>query len=91
VSTVRAHVIVSGLVQGVYFRESTRRAALDRNTAGWVRNLPDHRVEAVFEGEPEAVESMIAWVRVGPPRAAVDDVETTYERPEGLLGFNIRV
>jgi acylphosphatase len=90
VSTVRARVIVAGIVQGVYFRESTRRAALGLGVSGWVRNLPDYRVEAVFEGEPEAVESMVAWARIGPPRSVVESIERVAETPEGLTGFDVR-
>lgn len=90
-ATVRARVIVSGVVQGVFFRESTRRAALDMGAAGWVRNLHDRRVEAVFEGEPEAVEGMVAWMRIGPERAVVESHERFTEPPEGLTGFDVRV
>ena len=89
-STVRARVIVAGIVQGVYFRESTRRAALGIGVSGWVRNLPDYRVEAVFEGEPEAVERMVAWARIGPPRAVVESLERVAEPLEGLAGFDVR-
>lgn len=89
--TVRTRVIVEGLVQGVFFRESTRRAAREASVSGWVRNLPGHRVEAVFEGEPEAVESMVAWVSAGPEHASVESVERFPETPEGLVGFDVRV
>ena len=75
---VRAHVFAEGLVQGVFFRDATRRRASELGLAGWVRNLPDGRVEAVFEGEEAAVESAIAFVREGPPHAQVLNVEVGY-------------
>ncbi|MFB6127388.1 MAG: acylphosphatase [Halolamina sp.] len=86
----RAHVFVSGRVQGVYYRASTRDAARDRGVAGWVRNLDDGRVEAVFEGDPDAVEGMVEWCHTGSPQSMVDDVSVEYETPEGLSGFEIR-
>jgi acylphosphatase len=86
----RVHAFVSGRVQGVTYRASTREAARDRGVDGWVRNLDDGRVEAVFEGDPAAVESMVAWCHDGPGRARVDDVETAEESPEGLTGFESR-
>lgn len=87
---VRAHVLVSGMVQGVFFRASTREAAIERGVAGWVRNLPDGSVEAVFEGPRAAVENAVGWIRVGPPRAVVESVEVQWGRPEGLSGFSTR-
>jgi len=87
---VRAHVFVSGRVQGVYYRANTRDTARDRGVDGWVRNLDDGRVEAVFEGDRETVESMVAWCHEGSPRARVDDVEVEYEQPTGENGFRIR-
>jgi len=88
---VRAHVYISGRVQGVFFRYETRRMAIRYGVSGWVRNLPDGRVEAVFEGEKEAVESMIRFCRRGPPAAVVRHVEVLWEKPEGdLWGFQIR-
>lgn len=87
---VRARVIVSGLVQGVFYRDTCRREAARVNTAGWVRNRPDGTVEAVFEGEPDAVQAMVAWCRRGPNHARVTDVRTAEERPEGLTGFAVR-
>jgi acylphosphatase len=89
-ATARARVIVSGVVQGVFFRETTRREALGRDLSGWVRNLSDGRVEAVFEGEPESVDDMVAWARTGPPRAIVVSLERFAEQPEELYGFDIR-
>ena len=76
-------MFVSGRVQGVFFRATTREEAVSRNLTGWVRNTPDGLVEAVFEGERGAVESMIDWCRRGPSSARVDDVEVTWEGPTG--------
>jgi acylphosphatase len=87
---VRAHVHVSGHVQGVYYRANTRDTARERGVDGWVRNLDDGRVEAVFEGERESVESMVEWCHDGSPAASVNGVAVDYERPEGLDGFEIR-
>lgn len=86
----RAHLHVSGRVQGVAYRANTRRTARENGLDGWVRNLPDGRVEAVFEGPPARVESMIEWCHSGSPAASVDDVEVSYEQPEGLEGFEVR-
>ena len=86
----RAHVFVSGTVQGVYYRANTRDTAREEGVDGWVRNLEDGRVEAVFEGDEEAVEAMVEWCHTGSPRAEVDDVEVEFEDPEGLDGFRIR-
>ena len=86
----RAHVFVSGKVQGVYYRANTRDTARERGVDGWVKNLEDGRVEAVFEGSEEDVEGMVEWCHTGSPRAEVDDVEVEYEDPEGLEGFRIR-
>jgi acylphosphatase len=79
---VRRHVLVSGRVQGVWFRDTCSRQARAAGVTGWVRNTPDGRVEAVFEGEPEAVEQMVTWCRHGPPRAVVTGVEVKDEPPE---------
>jgi len=87
---VRAHVYVSGRVQGVFFRDSARKEAERRGVTGWARNLPDGRVEAVFEGPEEAVEAMVAWCGEGTSWANVEDVEASREDPEGLEGFAIR-
>ena len=86
---VRRRVIVSGRVQGVFFRDTTRRMAVSRGVSGWARNRDDGAVEAVFEGEPDAVESMLRFVREGPERADVSEVEVVEEDPEGLEGFTI--
>ncbi|WP_436927391.1 acylphosphatase [Halosimplex amylolyticum] len=86
----RAHVYVSGRVQGVYYRATTRDEARERGVDGWVKNLDDGRVEAVFEGPDEAVEAMVEWCHEGSSRARVDDVEAEYAEPDGLDGFEIR-
>lgn len=86
----RAHVYVSGKVQGVYFRATTRDEARDRGVDGWVRNLDDGRVEAVFEGPEEAVEEMIEFCHEGSSAAHVDDVEVTMEQPQAEGGFEVR-
>ncbi len=78
-----------GFVQGVFFRDTVRRRAEARGVAGWVRNNRDGTVEAVFEGEPDAVERLVAFCRDGPPGARVDRVEIFAEKPEGLAGFRI--
>jgi acylphosphatase len=86
---LRKHVLVSGQVQGVFYRDSCRRIAGQQGVAGWVRNLPDGRVEAVFEGEPENVDRMVAWARRGPARARVTSLDVREEPVEGLIGFQI--
>ncbi len=80
---VRAQVYISGLVQGVFFRSNTRKMALKLCLKGWVRNLLDGRVEAVFEGEKEKVLEMLQWCRSGPPSAQVIDVSVKLEKYEG--------
>ena len=87
---VRAHVYVSGKVQGVFYRANTRDQAHDRRIDGWVKNLPDGRVEAVFEGPREDVEAMVEWCHEGSPRANVESVEAEFGDPEGHEGFEIR-
>jgi acylphosphatase len=86
----RRRVAVQGHVQGVFFRETTRRRALADGVAGWVRNLPDGSVEAVFEGERDAVDRLVAFMRDGPRGARVDWVDVVSEEPEGLSGFGVR-
>jgi acylphosphatase len=86
----RAHVFVSGRVQGVYFRATTRDTAREKGVDGWVRNLQDGRVEAVFEGPEDAVEEMVAFCHEGSSRANVADVEVEYGVPEEEDGFQIR-
>jgi acylphosphatase len=85
----RRRVVVRGLVQGVWFRDSTLRLAERHQVAGWVRNRADGTVEAVFEGEPGAVERLVDFCRVGPPDARVTAIEETEEEPEGLRGFDV--
>lgn len=87
---IRAHIWVSGRVQGVCFRAYTSDEAAAGGVAGWVRNTPDGRVEAVFEGKKSAVEAMIAWCRTGPPAAWVSSVEVVWEEPKSEAGFTVR-
>jgi len=87
---IRRRVVAFGRVQGVFFRDSTRRRARELGVAGWVRNRPEGSVEAVFEGDPEAVDSMLRFAREGPRGAAVESLEVSEEQPEGLSGFNVR-
>ncbi len=86
----RAHVFVSGTVQGVFYRATTREQAQEAAVDGWVKNLADGRVEAVFEGPERAVESMVEWCHEGSPAADVSDVAVEYGEPRGLDGFEIR-
>ncbi len=79
----RYHVWISGRVQGVFFRANTWKRARTLGLTGWVRNLPDGRVESVFEGNDPAVEAMLAWCRSGTPPARVDRVEAAEEPPSG--------
>jgi acylphosphatase len=88
--TVRRRVRVHGQVQGVFFRDSTRRQARQRGVAGWVTNCPDGSVEAVFEGDRDAVAGMVAFAQSGPRGATVANVDVTEEAPEGLTGFEVR-
>ncbi len=91
-SVKRAHVFVSGRVQGVSFRYYTVQEATRRGVEGWVRNLPDGRVEAVFEGEAEEVQGMVDWCRQGSPAARVLDVEVDWSEPgDGFDGFRVRI
>ena len=86
----RAHVFVSGRVQGVSFRWQTQRKAQDLELTGWVRNLWDGRVEAIFEGDKDTVQQAVSWCHRGDPPARVEDVEVTYETPsEDFKGFRI--
>jgi acylphosphatase len=84
---VRARVVVRGVVQGVWYRDSCVRVARDEGVAGWVRNRSDGTVEAAFEGPIESVARCVSWCRLGPPRAEVTGIEVTEEPPEGLTGF----
>jgi acylphosphatase len=84
---IRRRVVVHGHVQGVFFRDTTRRQATVRDVAGWVRNNTDGTVEAVFEGEPDAVDAMVRFAHEGPRGAVVQRVDVIEEQPEGLSGF----
>jgi acylphosphatase len=86
----RVRARVTGRVQGVFFRAEARSRADSLGVAGWIRNAPDGSVEAVFEGEPERVDSMVDWCRRGPPGAVVEDVEVVTEEPAGEQGFSVR-
>ncbi|MFZ4584865.1 MAG: acylphosphatase [Acidimicrobiia bacterium] len=86
----RRHVYVSGAVQGVWFRDACSKLAQSFGVTGWVRNLDDGRVEAVFEGSDRMVEAMVGWCHEGPPRAKVQRVDSQIEEPEGLEGFEVR-
>jgi len=86
-----ARVVVSGRVQGVWFRGFTQRVASDEGVRGWVRNLPDRRVEAVLQGNRAAVEKVLGCLREGPPGASVADIAVSWEPPsEVYRGFHIR-
>ena len=87
----RVHVIITGTVQGVAFRAKTRSEAIRNNVSGWVRNLPDGRVEAVFEGRSEDVDRVVGWCRIGPSLAAVERVDMIEEPYTGAFtDFSIR-
>jgi acylphosphatase len=87
---VRRRIEVSGRVQGVSFRYYASERAQAHGVAGWVRNCSDGTVEAVLEGEPDAVERVVRFFRTGPPHARVEDVRIADEAPEGLSGFYVR-
>ncbi len=87
---MRKRVVVHGRVQGVFFRDSIRQRAQAAGVTGWVANRPDGTVEAVFEGDDDAVETLVRWVHEGPRGAGVERVEATGEEPEGLTGFDVR-
>jgi acylphosphatase len=87
---IRRRVVVRGRVQGVFFRDTCRHEAATRQVSGWVRNRSDGAVEAVFEGEPQAVEAMTRWCRQGPAHAQVDDLEVEEQPPTGERGFAVR-
>jgi acylphosphatase len=86
---IRRRVVVHGLVQGVFFRDTVRRRATELGVAGWVHNNWDGTVEAVFEGAPDAVGALEMLCRKGPRGARVDRVDVTDETPEGLAGFAV--
>jgi acylphosphatase len=83
-------VTIHGAVQGVFFRETTRRRAAQRGVTGWVTNRPDGTVEAHFEGDADAVEALVAFAREGPRGATVERVDVRDADPEGLTGFEVR-
>jgi acylphosphatase len=86
---IRRRVTVHGHVQGVFFRDSTRERAKSHGVNGWARNLADGSVQAVLEGEPEAVDRVVRFLRSGPSHADVKRIEIEDEEPEGLRGFSI--
>jgi acylphosphatase len=86
---IRRRVVVSGRVQGVYFRDATRRRAIAAGVDGWVRNRPDGTVEALLEGLPEAVDRLVAFCHSGPPAARVDRVQVEEQEPGDLRGFTV--
>jgi len=87
---IRRRVVVHGVVQGVFFRDTTRRLAQQRGVAGWVSNRWDGSVEAVFEGDAFDVERLVEFMHEGPRGAVVERVEVIEEEPESLSGFAIR-
>jgi acylphosphatase len=90
-SKIRRRVLISGMVQGVNFRYYTKTAARNSGVYGWVRNLPDGRVEAVFEGDQEGVETMLSWCHKGSPHGRVDEVKVINEPHKGeFADFDVR-
>ena len=87
---IARRVVVTGRVQGVFFRDSARREARRHGVTGWVRNRPDGTVEAVFEGEPDAVAALVLWCREGPRHARVEDLRVIAVEPAGLSDFAVR-
>lgn len=88
---IRLHLLVTGRVQGVWYRATTRAEARDLGLRGWVRNLPDGRVEVLAEGPRGALEALLAWCHRGPPLARVDQIQVTWEPAEGgFVGFETR-
>jgi acylphosphatase len=86
---IRRRVVVRGRVQGVFFRDTCRRRALDAGVSGWVHNRSDGAVEAVFEGDDDAVADLVAWCGVGPRSAIVESLEVADEEPAGETGFAV--
>jgi acylphosphatase len=86
----RVRALVSGRVQGVFFRAHTRTRARELGVSGWVRNLPDGRVELVAEGEEAKITTLLAWVQIGPPSARVENVQADWSTPQGEKEFHIR-
>jgi acylphosphatase len=89
-AVIRRRVVAHGLVQGVFFRDTCRRQASAHRVSGWVTNREDGAVEAVFEGEPSAVQAMLDWARRGPSQAYVTKLEVIDEEPRGERGFSVR-
>ncbi len=89
-ASVARRVVVSGRVQGVFFRDTMRREAHRHGIGGWVRNRPDGTVQAHLEGAPDAVAALVLWCRSGPRHAEVEDLEVTVVEPEGVDGFSVR-
>lgn len=87
---IAVHAWIEGRVQGVFYRANAQRIAVELGVSGWVRNLPDGRVEAWAEGSTRAVETFLAWLRVGPPEARVEGVQHQWDAPHDLHGFRIR-
>ncbi len=87
---IRYRVLVAGRVQGVCFRDACRQMALEHGVSGWVRNLADGRVEAVFEGPADEVRQCVEWAHHGPALARVTDVAMQAEEPAGLTAFRVR-
>jgi acylphosphatase len=88
--TIRRHLVVTGKVQGVFFRDSVRETAENEGVSGWAANRDDGTVEIVLEGPAEAVESVVGFCRIGPMSADVSSVDVREEQPEGLSGFQTR-
>lgn len=89
--SIEARVVVTGRVQGVFFRASTREAAIRHGVRGYVRNLPGRKVEAVLQGDRSAVENVIAFMREGPPGALVTEIHVEWRTPADLPeGFHVR-
>ncbi len=89
-STTRAHIFVTGYVQGVFYRHTAAQKARARGLTGWVRNLPDGRVEAMVEGEEDEVRALVEWCRNGPSHATVEKVDVEWQRPASdFSGFQV--
>jgi acylphosphatase len=88
--TVRKRLVISGRVQGVFFRDTCRRVAEEEKVSGWASNLSDGRVEVALEGDEDAVDRVVQWCREGTDWADVDSIEISDEEPEGASGFVIR-
>ncbi len=89
-ASIARNVVISGRVQGVFFRDTLRRRARSRGVSGWVSNRPDGTVQAHLEGPPDGVAELVLWCRTGPRGAEVEDLEVTVAEPEGADGFVVR-